>query len=374
MEKISSKLKKVIHVSTVHHRFDTRIFIKMCSYFSNKGYDVHLFVADGLGFESVNGIKIHDIGKPFNRLHRIFIKTHYMFYHCIKNRNAIFHLHDPELLLLGLFLKLINQKVIFDSHEDIPKSIFSKSYLNLYFQTILSFSVSAFLKMLLPSFNVVISATHSIKKSLQNYNNNLYTINNYPIIDELSINRNTQKLNRICYVGTISIERGIVELILSLNLCKNDITLDLVGHINVELLDKLTKLPGWSKVCYHGFCNRHSLSEILAMSSAGIVTFHDLPNHINSQPNKLFEYMSASKPVICSDFPLWRKLIVKHKCGILVNPTDPKSIANAIDCLVSNNKLSSQLGINGKNAILGYYNWEKEFNKLENLYTSLNEY
>ena len=47
--------RSVIHLISVHIRYDTRIFIKMCSSLVETGYDVSLIVADGKGDE----IKYH---------------------------------------------------------------------------------------------------------------------------------------------------------------------------------------------------------------------------------------------------------------------------------------------------------------------------
>ena len=61
----------------------------------------------------------------------------------------VVHLHDPELIFLGLYLKLKGMHVIYDSHEDFPKQILSKNYLlnkqlNNYFVKILATTANLF--------------------------------------------------------------------------------------------------------------------------------------------------------------------------------------------------------------------------------------
>ena len=54
-------MKNICHITTVHPRYDTRIFLKECISL-NKLYKVHLIVADGLGNEVKNGVFIYDVG------------------------------------------------------------------------------------------------------------------------------------------------------------------------------------------------------------------------------------------------------------------------------------------------------------------------
>ena len=69
----------IIHISTVHPRSDTRIFLKQLISLSKKFSDVNLLVADGLGNEEVKNIKIIDFGKPLNRFERIAYKPFKIF-------------------------------------------------------------------------------------------------------------------------------------------------------------------------------------------------------------------------------------------------------------------------------------------------------
>jgi len=81
--------------------------------------------------------------------------------------------------------------------------------------------------------------------------------------------------------------------------------------------------------------------------------------------------MEASFPVIASNFPLWKEIVEGNKCGVCVDPLKPEEIAKAIDYLIEQPKLREKMGKNGRIAVLEKYNWEKESEKLINLYGEL---
>ena len=139
----------------------------------------------------------------------------------------------------------------------------------------------------------------------------------------------------VCYVGGIGKIRGIVEITQAMELVKSEARLQLAGQFGERDSEKsLRVLPGWQRIDALGFVNRSGVRDVLARSMAGLVTFLPLPNHIDAQPNKMFEYMSAGIPVIASDFPLWREIIANNDCGLLVDPLNPSQIAEAIDYLL----------------------------------------
>ncbi len=70
--------------------------------------------------------------------------------------------------------------------------------------------------------------------------------------------------------------------------------LNLVGRFNDEEFEARIRLSaGWSKVNELGFVKRNDVADVPGRSRAGIVTYYPVPNYMEAQPNKLFEYMSA---------------------------------------------------------------------------------
>jgi glycosyltransferase involved in cell wall biosynthesis len=120
-----------------------------------------------------------------------------------------------------------------------------------------------------------------------------------------------------------------------------------------------------------GFVDRESVRATMARSMAGMVLFHPEPNHIDAQPNKMFEYMSAGIPVIASNFPLWREIIEGAKCGICVSPLDPEEIAGTIRWIIEHPAEAKQMGKNGRRAVEERYNWDIEEKKLLGFYSTL---
>ncbi|MBF9038834.1 glycosyltransferase [Rhodobacterales bacterium LSUCC0246] len=363
----------VIHLSSVHERCDVRIFVKECAALLSAGYSVSLMVADGMGAEVSNGIRIYDVGKPKSRLDRVFISSFKLFLKSLNSDASVIHLHDPELLPFGLLLKLFGKKVIFDAHEDVVLQLLNKPYLGQIQRRVLSILYKFVEFFICKHLSGIVAATPAIATKFEKLNPNVVTVCNYPSLTEFLAIRSSERVsNIVCYVGGISQVRGMSGVLDALGLTQSNAVLYLAGAcLEPDFKIEIENNKAWHKVTYFGTVDRAGVVSIYERASLGLVTLLPIPNYLEALPVKMFEYMAAGLPVIASNFPLWKRLISDTKCGICVDPEKPQEIADAVDYLLSNPVEAQAMGKNGRKAVVDLYNWDNERPKLIAMYDSL---
>jgi glycosyltransferase involved in cell wall biosynthesis len=367
---------KVVHLSSDHVAFDTRIFQKECKSLAREGYDV-TFVVPHVTDVVVENVQIRALPKPRGRLSRMTTTVRNVFREARQHPAEIYHFHDFVLIPVALLLRAGGKKVIYDVHEDVPRGVLSKDYIPRWLRKPIGWLVEYMEDAASICFSGLVAATPTIAERFKFLNDRTVVIHNFPLLQELAPPTQIswgQRTSSIAYVGGISPGRGIRELITAMDLLPDrlNVKLKLAGHfLPASLEDEMARLPGWTRVEVLGLLNRETVAKTLGCVRAGLVTFLPEPNHIRSMPNKLFEYMSAGIPVIASDFLLWREIIQGAGCGLLVNPLNPRAIARAIEYVLTHHEEAEAMGRRGRKAVENHYNWAREERKLLQLYADL---
>lgn len=369
--------KLILHLTTVHSPFDVRIFHKEAKTLTCAGFDVTLIAQHNTN-ETIDGIRIIALPKIENRTYRMLMLTLRAFWTALKLKADIYHFHDPELLPVGVLLKLLKgKKVIYDVHEDYGKQMLSKPYILKIIRKWVGFLVRGIEYFSSKLFDAIIAATDDILKNFY-YHKRAVSVKNYPILSSFPIERQKRRIENkvfsLIYIGGLDEIRGITQIVRALEpFDSNDqLKLTLCGRFfptRYEL--EVRALEGFKKVEYLGWIDPREIPRLLEMQDAGIVCLHPIMNYVTSLPLKLFEYMAAGLPVIASNFPLWKEIVEGAGCGICVDPLNPEEIAKAIKYLMKHPGSTEQMGKNGRRAVIEKYTWEQEGKKLLDLYAQL---
>ena len=76
-------------------------------------------------------------------------------------------------------------------------------------------------------------------------------------------------------------------------------------------------------------------------------------------PLKIFGYMAAAKPILCSDLPVLREVIEDGRNGLLLRPDDPDAWAAALQRLLGDRSLREQLGAAAHADFLARHTWRQ---------------
>ena len=217
----------------------------------------------------------------------------------------------------------------------------------------------------------LVTSTPFIKERFKKHNKNVIVVQNFPILDEFTANKNIQKQNAVCYIGSISKVRGILNMIDAMQYSKETKFL-LGGKFETEeLKSRAMQSQGWGKVIELGFLNRQEVKDNLLKSVVGLVVLEPTISYLDSIPVKMFEYMAAGIAVIASDFKYWRELIEDVDCALFVDPKNPIEIGKAIETLINDREMALGMGERGKKAVNDRFNWQNEETNLINFYEKL---
>jgi glycosyltransferase involved in cell wall biosynthesis len=373
MESAVPRRFRVAHLTSVHTPLDPRIVYKECVALSEAGYDV-VVVAPGQA-SLPPGLRLHSVPLPANRLERMTRTIWQVFRAAREERADVYHFHDPELMGVGLALRALGARVVFDVHEDIPADIADKPWIAPPIRRPLSYAAALWLKILHRAYSGVVAATPAIARRFPN--RHTVVVCNYPRIEEFATQRGENfelRSASALYIGSITELRCIDEMVSAFSSPEMDprVRLMLAGTFEDEQLQaRIQKMSGWKCVDYLGQRPRQEVARMLTHARCGLLLFRPAANHEDAMPTKLFEYMAAGLPVIISDSLRWSAVVREHDCGLVVNPFDRDALARAIVEIVLDPQRAQAMGERGRVLVNERYQWNSEAKKLQNLYATL---
>ncbi len=362
---------KIFIGTSVHRWNDNRIFHKEAVSLAKK-YNVELHAPADFDKKNINGVKIIGLPTWEEEIDRKLIRKQ-LWLRLKNNDSDIFIFHDPELIWTGIKASIVLKlKVVYDIHENTIQSIIRKKWLNPIAKLIAIIGYSFLQQISKLFFDHYLLAEDSYKNFMKKNSTVVY---NYP----LKVDYDHQRIKEfdLVYLGDITEDRGALIMVKILSILKRKlpkINLALIGKvppiIKNDLVYAIKEYRLENNIKLFGYMNYYEAMQIVCKSKVGLCLLKPIKNYIDSYPTKLFDYMQVGVPFVCSNFPLYQKLLDKCDSGISVDPLDIEGIATSIHGLLDDPDKYNNLSKNGIIALNKDYNWSSQENKLFNLVQS----
>ncbi len=366
-------------LTTTHRPHDGRIFEKEAKSLAKEHNVTIIAPSENRGVEESGGVRVVTVRKPASTLlHPVTLWR--AFRASLDHECDVIHCHEPDALLVALLLKAVKgRKVVYDIHEHWPSEIpFDLGFPNAAVLTGFLESLLSPVELLLSRFaDAKIAVSESVAERFRGNGTEPVIISNFSVAGSAPPAPQARGGRNVVYMaGNMQLFHGIRECIRALSKVTAkfpDVSLTLVGNVREDIGAIAARTDPRPEITLTGYLPYRQMYETLRAGSIGLLVFQ--PDYYNAYiglPNKLFDYMLCGLPVVASDFPEIRKVVGGAECGVLVDPTDPDAIAEAIIYLMEHPDEARWMGENGRRAVLERYNWGKEEVRLLCLYQSLN--
>jgi glycosyltransferase involved in cell wall biosynthesis len=347
-------LPRIAVISTVHDTYDTRIFYKQIESLRRCFQLVY--------FSPVTGAPDRDWILPLHRSRSKWgrLRTQLSLIRRLPQIKA-------ELLPLGILLRFMGKRVVWDMHEDTYNDIKTKPYLAPAIRTIAAVIYRLIQWFAYRTLNGFILAEDKYADYFP-HSPKTCVVHNYPLLDRLAAHSEAAKQpDTIVYIGSISSNRGIyqlLEIVEKLRVHIPTVRLVLIGPFTDHALEtnvcELIAQRGLARnIAILGKVKNVDAYPLIARCMVGVALLLPEPNFAKSLPTKMFEYMALGLPVVVSNFPLWAGIVAEHDAGCAVDPRDTTAAAEAIRCILTDSSRYAQLSINARRAA-SRYSWETE--------------
>lgn len=370
------KKKKRIIVSVTNDLYTDQRVHKVCLFLHENNFDVLL-----IGRKLKNSPSMNTRPYQTKRMRLWFNKGPLfyanfnlrLFFFLLFNRAEVLLSNDLDSLLANFIAYKFkrNCELVYDSHElytEVPELMNRPKVRAVWLKIE---------KWIFPQLKYVYTVNQSIANIYQEkYNVKVRVVRNVspqwisdgvPSKEELEIP--TYKRIVILQGAGINIDRGAEEAVEAMQYLDN-IVFMIVGSGDVidDLKRKVINLHLENKVIFFGRQPYEKLMYYTYHADLGLTLDKNTnENYKFSLPNKVFDYVHATTPILASNLPEIKKFVRHYEVGDIVESHDPKNIAKKIEEIVSDPEKIDRYKENCRNAAQ-QENWENECKVLEEVF------
>lgn len=171
---------------------------------------------------------------------------------------------------------------------------------------------------------------------------------NMELMSRLELKKDSFK---VIHFGALGLTNGAHTIIESAKLLKDNHSIVFMfagGGSQEPKLAAIVKKYNLTNVRFFGRFPMQQMSEIVNFSDVSMVSFKDLPILYTNSPNKLFDSLSAGKPIIVNSAGWTKDIVEKNNCGFYVNPNKPQELVDKIKFLQANPDKAKEMGENSR--------------------------
>jgi glycosyltransferase involved in cell wall biosynthesis len=370
----------ICHITTVHPAKDARIFYRMSRALAERGHTVTLiapaYSEDGLVRMSTWNAQIGRSGrtKRFVLALRAALAEH----------ADTYHFHDPELIPLGLALKVLRPSaaVVYDVHEDYPAMMRVKDWIPEPLRPLIAQAVSLANTAAGVCLDGIVVADPHVQQDFQRvalHKSIVYY--NFPTLSLFTPAPAEPSIAQVdlVYIGGMSDRSGIFVL------------LDALALLAKQGLTPSVRLAGYTDgdaglaAIQQGICTRGISAQVelrgriphtqvpawIRSGRIGLVTLQPIAKFLKNIPTKMFEYWACSLPIIASDLPPIRPFLTNGKNGLLFAPTSAEDLARVIVWLMRHPCEGKAMGQYGQEQVFKDWNNDRQIDGLIGLYEQI---
>ncbi len=252
-----------------------------------------------------------------------------LFFYLLKLRPDVLVANDLDSLLANFLVSRIRRKpLIYDSHEyftEVPE-LLGRPVVRAIWKWLE--------RMMVPKVSAAYTVSESIAEVYrEQYEVDFKVIRNLPVCAqrEKTVHQEKEpgKPKIILYQGAMNLGRGIESAIRAMQFLDGaELWLAGDGDITSRLQEMVYELDLEKKVKFLGRLPLHDLHEVTCQADLGISLEEDLGlNYRFALPNKLFDYIQACVPVLVSNLPEMKRIVVQYQIGMIAETHQRKELA-----------------------------------------------